>query len=189
MRQDDDGSLPLLSLNPSLINVITLGHKGLFNDLSYFWLLQKITHENKSPQDPDRIFRQIKLVTRHHPDIESVYTLSCFVMTLDFHQGNRCVDIADDGIKALPRNWMILAVVAYVFAFVLKDTVKASYYYKKTEGLPGSPAYLHELSDRLLKGAVEKKDGENALRSIIEGTKDEDYRDFLIKFLTKGKRH
>lgn len=170
-----------------MVNILTLGHKGLYSDLSYFWLLQNLIKDKYTVKDPVLMSRQIRSVIRHRPNIESLYTLSCFVMTIDYHLPKECDEIAREGMNALPKSWMIPAVVGYVYAFVLKDMGKASYYYQKTRGIPRSPEYLSKLSDRLLKGILDKKDGEDALHAIIEGADDPDYRDFLIKFLNTRK--
>lgn len=191
MHLEDEDSFPLLSVRPSLVNIVTLGHKGLYSDLSYFWLLQSLIRKDEHDVLPplEQLYDKIKLVMRHHPDIESLYTLSCFVMTLDYNQPKRCEEIAIEGMRALPKSWMIPSVVGYMFAFVLKDSAKASFYYEKTAKISNSPPYLAKLSKRLLNSAFDKKDAEETLNAIINGTKDEDYKEFLSRFLNSRKRN
>jgi hypothetical protein len=186
LRFEDEDVFPLLTLKPSLVNIVTLGHKELYNDLAYFWLLQTLIKEDDAVRDHDQVLHKIQLLTKHRPQIESLYMLSCFVMALDFHRPQDCEAIINDGIDALPKSWLVPAIGGYMFAFVLKDPVKASLFYSKIESIPGHPDYLTKLNKRLLKG-IEKKDGEKALRSIIDGTTDDDYREFLLKFLNERK--
>lgn len=186
LHMEEEQVMPFAQLEPAIIDVITLGHKGLYSDFSYFWLLQSLIYENEGEQTAEELFRKIMLITRHHPQIESLYTLSCFVMIKDFGNVEYCEEIAKEGMKALPNSWYIPAVVGYAFAFIVEDPVKASFYYKKTEDLPRSPDYLKKLGERLLKGVVEKEEGGKALRSIIENTEDPDYKDFLIRFFSDG---
>jgi len=188
MRIEDEDNFPLLALNPSLINIVTVGHKGLYLDFAYFWLLQTLTNDDdKAVHQPEDVYRRIQLVIRHQPEVESIYTLSCFVMALDYNKPLLCEEIANIGMKARPDSWLIPAVVGYMFAFILKDPAKASYYYQKTESKPKRPEYVAKLSRRLMKGLTDKEDGTDALRTIVEGTDDEDYREFLIKFLGERK--
>lgn len=186
LQNEDDSAFPLLSLNPSLVNIITLGHKGLYSDFTYFWLLQSLIYEKEESPNPDELFAKIKLVTRNLPNIQSLYTLSCFVM-LDLHKPNYCEEIAHAGMEALPNDWLIPAVIGYVFAFVMKDTTKGAYYYKKTQNIPGRPDYIIRLADKFLNKTIDKEDGERILREIIRETKDKEYKEFLLQFLMKRK--
>lgn len=185
MHLEDEDSFPLLSINPALVKIATLGHQDLYMDLAYFWLLQSLIVPENSLENADEIYRKIHLLMKHHPKIESLYTLSCFVMALDYHRPKLCEEFANEGMKALPKSWMIPATTAYMFAFVLKDPVKGSYFYKKTESLPQRPDFLVKLSERLMQGGVHPEDGDQALRSMIEEADDPDYKEFLIRYLNK----
>ncbi len=187
MRTADDESLPFLSLNPAIVNGLTLGHKGLFHDFSYFWLLGNLIHDRAHTPSADKMFAKIKLLTRQLPEIESLYTLSCYVMAFEYRKPELCEQIASDGMKALPKNWLIPAIVGYMFAFKLNDPFKGAYYYKKTRGLPRSPEYLSKLADRLLRGEVKKQDSNDAMDSIFNNTEDSEYKDVLHQFLDEKR--
>ncbi len=187
LRHENVDSFPLSSLSPSVVNILSLGHKELYLDFAYLWLIQKLAeHPDRPPfKDASRMLSQIQMVTRHQPKIESLYTLSCFVLANDYHRSDLCENIANDGIAALPSSWLIPTVVAYMFAFVLQDPLKGAFYYKKAAAVSNCPEYIRGLANRILNRSLNKEDSIQNLRAIIEGTQDEDYRKFLRSYLQK----
>lgn len=183
MRKEDEATFPLLAVHPSLLNIITLGHKNLYSDFAYFWLLQSLINDKYSSRDPDKLLNKINLVIRHHPNIDSLYSLSCFVMSLDYHRPGECEKILNEGMLALPQNWLLPALAGYMFAFVFHDNLKASYYYQKAAQIPTCPEYLRLLSKRLQNKSLDQPDAAKTLKAIIDGTEDNDYKEYIIKFL------
>ena len=162
-----------------------MGHKDLYLDFAYLWILQKIVRERKEIRlaNADQLYSQIKLLTRHRPEIESLYTLSCFVLALDYRRPELCELIAIDGMQAIPSSWIIPSIVGYMFTYRLHDPLRGAYYYKKASENPKCPLYIKQLSVKLFNKELDNNNGDETLRSIIEGTDDEDYRNFLSDYL------
>ena len=170
-----------------MLKLATLGHKNVYDDLSYFWLLQKLISNKVDTQKADLLFHQIKLVTRHHPAIESLYSLACFVLALDYSRPELCEPIAQDGIQTFPDNWTLPAIVGYMHAFLLNNPLKAAFYYRKAAEKPKCPPYIAKLSQSLLDHRLGNMDREGTIRAIIEGAEDHDFRDFLMKYFEQHR--
>ncbi len=70
---------PLSQFSTGLIGVLTLGHKGIYDNFINIWLLQTLLDPRKG-KDHEGMMRQIRSVIRHHPRLETTYMLSCIVM-------------------------------------------------------------------------------------------------------------
>ncbi len=184
-QNQEDTIPPFGIIQPQVMSIISLGHLRLYHDFSYFWLLQKLIREKTQLAEAGKIFSQIKAVTRYHPDFESIYMVSCFVLAFDYKRPDLCEDIVKDGIKAIPDSWSLPAMMGYMFAFLLKQPSKAAYYYAKAATHQKCPKYIANLSQSLLNKEPNKIEQERTIRAIIEGTEDEDYRSFLQNYLQK----
>ena len=143
-------SLPPLSrLSTSMLNVVTVGHRGLYDDFADIWLLQTLGDIKIKQLDPKVLVDTIKTVTRHGPKLESLYMLSCFVLAFELEQPQECLGITIDGIKALPLSWRVPMTQGYVYAFRLNDPAAAALYYELASSRPGAPAYLAQFATKL----------------------------------------
>lgn len=181
----EDTKPPFAVLEPQMLKILSLGHLRLYHDFSYFWLLQKLIQEKPQLADADKIFTQVKAVTRYQHDFESIYMSSCFILAFDYKRPDLCESIVKDGIKAVPDSWSLPAMMGYMSAFQLKDSSKAAYYYAKASSHPKCPAYIAKLSKSILNKDPKKLEQEDTIRAIIEGTEDADYRTFLQNHLPK----
>ena len=155
---------PLSSLSTPMLNVVTLGYRGLYDDFADIWLLQILSDKNVRSYDPVKLLATIKAVTQHGPKIESLYLLSCYVMSFDFKQGEHCLEIISDGIRALPDSWRIPMTQGYVDAFVLHDPSSASLYYQLAASKSGAPRYFGSLAKKLADKAEISDDEEKAAK-------------------------
>jgi hypothetical protein len=140
---------PLSRLSTSMLNVVTLGHRGLYDDFADIWLLQTLGDQKVKQLDPKALVDTIKMVTRHGPKLESLYLLSCFVLAFELQQPNECLGITIDGIKALPLSWRVPMTQGYVDAFLLNDPASAALYYELASSRPGAPTYLRGFATKL----------------------------------------
>jgi len=139
----------LADLDTRIINIATLGHRGLYDDFITIYALQYLSEPEILKQKPADVMRAIRAVSRHQPKIESFYMLSCFVMSMDLQAPEYCEQIALDGMSALPASWRVPVTQGFVFMSLLKDNGKASLYYQMAATKPGAPAYLGSLARKL----------------------------------------
>ncbi len=167
---------PLSSLNTNLINVITLGHRGLYDDFATIWTVQFLAESNlASKSTADEVYAAIDSVTRHHPKFESLYIIGCFTMADVFKRFDRCEKISSDGMIAFPRSYQIPMVEGVLLMNELKDNLKAAAFFQLAAAAPGSPKYLNSVAEKLIKKGFldgqELNDSLNLLRDIPGGSK------------------
>jgi hypothetical protein len=131
------------------LNTVTLGYRGLYDDFADIWLLQTLGEKNVKRFDPQQLITAIRSVTRHGPKLESLYLLSCFVLTFELGKPEECQAISVDGMKALPASWRIPMTQGYVTTFVLNDPAAGALYYQLAGSLQGAPPYLASLAAKL----------------------------------------
>ncbi len=140
---------PLSLLSTSVLNTVTLGYRGLYDDFADIWLLQTLGEKDVKRFDPQQLITAIRSVTRHGPKLESLYLLSCFVLTFELAKPEECQAISVDGMKALPTSWRIPMTQGYVTAFVLNDPGAGALYYQLAGSLQGAPPFLASLATKL----------------------------------------
>lgn len=133
---------PLALLDTRIIDVVTLGHRGVWDDFAGIWLLQILLHPELPQEDPQAVFKTIRGVTQHHPRLETLYMLSCFTLAFDLKRPDLCEPITLDGLKAFPDSWRIPVTQGFMAAFRLKDNKRAALYYGLAASRPKSPAFL-----------------------------------------------
>ena len=140
---------PLSRLDDSVIAVMTLGHQGLYDDLLELWTLQLLADSRLPTLAPERVYEAVKAATRHHPKVESLYLLACFVLATDLRLPRRCVDVLHDGMQALPDAWRLPMTAGFILAGPLGDPGRGALYYRLAASRAGAPAYLAGLANRL----------------------------------------
>lgn len=140
---------PLSRLSTSVLNTVTLGYRGLYDDFADIWLLQTLGEKDIKRFDPGQLVAAIRAVTRHGPKLESLYLLSCFVLTFELGKPEECQAITVDGMKALPASWRIPMTQGYVTAFVLHDPAAGALYYDLAGSRQGAPAFMTTLARKL----------------------------------------
>ncbi len=140
---------PLSRLSTSVLNTVTLGYRGLYDDFADIWLLQTLGDKDVRRFDPQQLIATIRTVTRHGPKLESLYLLSCFVLAFELQRPEDCQAITVDGMKALPASWRIPMTQGYVTSFVLNDPAAGALYYELAGSRQGAPAYLTSLAAKL----------------------------------------
>ena len=76
--------VPLARLDTRPLNIITLGYRGLYDDFALLFSLQMLVNSNLAALTTGpQIAYTISQLTRHQPRIESLYMITCFVLTFD----------------------------------------------------------------------------------------------------------
>lgn len=142
---------PLVRLDPRLLNVVTLGFRGLYDDIATIATLPLLVDPQlNNKTSPAQVAAALKIITRHQPRLESLYMLSCFVLSFDLKAPELCEDLSLDGMRALPESWRIPVTQGFVSATKLQDHYKAAIYYGLAASRPGAPAFLTRLTQNLV---------------------------------------
>ena len=143
---------PLANLPPPLLKVVTLGHKGLYDDFANIWALQFLSDPRLKDEDPQVVFQTLQEIAAHEIKIESFYMLSCFVMALELNQPQYCEPITLAGTKAMPESWRIPFTQGFIFTSLLGEPLKAAAFLKIASSRPGAPSHIGKRVDRLMAG-------------------------------------
>jgi hypothetical protein len=141
---------PMSGLNSKSIDILTLGHRGIFDDIATIWIIQFLgDKELVKTSSAEDVYKAIYSFTRHQPRMEGIYLLSCFVLALDFDHPEYCESISLDGLKAFPDSWRIPMAQGFIASFKLQDDLKAAAFYQMAASRPNSPEYVGRLAKRL----------------------------------------
>jgi hypothetical protein len=167
---------PLSSLSPKIINLVTLGHKGLYDDFISIWSVQVLADPKiKEFATKDTLMQNLRHTLSHTPKLESLYILSCFTLALDFDAPEFCEEISLAGLKAFPNSWRIPMIQGFVFSFKLGDNAKAAAYFGIASTRPQSPAWVASHAIKLANSEEANTDTLNEtiyqLQNVSGGTK------------------
>ena len=141
---------PMSSLNSKSINILTLGHRGIYDDFATIWIVQFLGDKNLVRNaSADEVFNAVNSFTKHQPKHEAIYLLSCFVLALDYDHPEHCETLSIDGLKAFPDSWRIPMTQGFIATFKLQDDIKAAAFYQMAASRPNSPPYVGKLAVRL----------------------------------------
>lgn len=159
---------PLVDLDTRLIDILTLGHRGLYDDFMAIWTLQILMDGRVTKTPVEELQKVIKRVTRHHPKIESLYLLSGFVLGLDRGRPDLTESILQDGIRGLPGSWRIPLTMGFLAQYKLEDSPRAAVYYGIAAQNPESPPYIKSLAAKLQqKQNLTPDDLQQTINSIL----------------------
>jgi hypothetical protein len=159
---------PLGRMNTQFINLLTLGHRGLYDDFATIWSLQALMDMRLADVPPEEVQRAILAVTRHGPQIESLYSLTCYILAFDFKRPDLCERITVDGIKALPDSWRIPMIQGYLYYGPLQNTPNAALYYGLAASKEDCPPFLKKLASNLVqKNSLDPEDLDALARELL----------------------
>ncbi len=170
---------PLSQLSSGLIDVVTLGHKSIYDDFINIWLLQTLLDPRKG-KDHEAMMQQIRSVIRHHPKLETTYMLSCIVMLQDFKKHEYCQEITLAGLKAFPKSWRLPMTQGYVEYFEMKQPAQAASFFMMAASRPDSPEYVQRTVKKLLS---EKDLTPHDLQKSLEIIAETESSDAFVKLL------
>ncbi len=173
---------PLSQFSTGLIGVLTLGHKGIYDNFINIWLLQTLLDPRKG-KDHEGMMRQIRSVIRHHPRLETTYMLSCIVMMQDFKKPEYCQEINLAGLKAFPTSWRLPMTQGYVEYFEMKQPAQAASFFMMAASRPNSPEYVQKTVKKLLSEKdLTTEDLQRSLEIIAETESSESFLKLLQSF-------
>ncbi len=162
---------PLTELDTSLINIATLGHRGLYDDFINIWAIQFLFDDRLKHEDPVDVQKSILQITRHQPKLESLYIASCYLLYMEFDRPEMCEEIIVDGLKAFPESWRIPIAQGYMSGYVLRNWEQSAMYYGLAASKPNSPPFLKELVPKLME---KKKLTIDDITSTLDSMRNQD---------------
>lgn len=167
---------PLAQLDTARLNMLMLGHRGLYDDFVAVWAIQFLAEPSLTKiATAESVNNAIRAITRHQVRLESLYLISCFVLALDFNRPEYCEGISVDGLKAFPNSWRIPMTQGFIAAFKQNDNLKAASFLEIAASRPNSPPYVAKVAQKLaLKSSASGEDLNetlNMLREVPGGTR------------------
>lgn len=160
---------PLANLTPEFIDILSLGHRGLYDDFIEIWLAQIFANKKILDEPPEKIRGFLEHVFRLLPKTEMIYLLSSSFLELRMQRPSYAIPILKKGMEALPDSWRISASLGYIYAFRLNDRGQGAPYMYYAAGRPGAPAFLKSFSMKLASDSpISREEFERALQFIIE---------------------
>ena len=171
------------SIGTERLDLITLGHRRVYDDYVFLWLLQHMEKPAvvRDPNQARRMFRLIDQVVSLEPSIESVYLYSCFVLAFDYQRPQLCESISVTGLKVFPGSWRIAMTQGYVSAFLLGERAKASVFYQLAATRRRSPPYVRSFAEKLMAEEHTEKDRKASVELLLSMPGLEHLRERLIR--------
>lgn len=144
---------PLVQLKPAFVDLLMLGHTGIYHDFINIWGLQFLVDPAIKKESPEDVNAVIRLILGQQPQLESFYMIACFVMAFDLEKPQYCEPISVVGLKAFPQSWRIPMTQAFVSGFMMNDSTKASAFYHIAASRDQSPPYVAHVAQKLLDQA------------------------------------
>jgi hypothetical protein len=179
---------PLSSIEPRILNIITLGFRGVYDDFLSIWTIQFLADARLKNFATDEVFAAIKSTTRQRPKIESIYMLSCFVLALDLNRPDLCKEIIIDGMNALPDSWRLPVTQGFIYAYKLNDFANAAIFYSLAASRPGAPSFLKKLSQNMIeKNELSVEDMQTSLLNMFDSAGGSKVGNFLNYMMQKNR--
>lgn len=158
---------PLARIKPAVVDVITLGHRGVIDDFMHLWMLQILTNRDLPKTYGPKLFESIMLVAEQKIHIESFYLVSCFFMANEMARPADCEPIMIKGLQSFPDSWRIPMVLGYVYNFQLNDPIRAAAMYGIASTRSESPPYVIAVAKKLINKEQVTQDEINKTMEIM----------------------
>lgn len=142
---------PLTELDPRVLDLVTLGYSGLYDDFIYLWTLQTLADPRLQTMDPETVQASLLQVTRHQPEIETLYMLSCFVLAFDMKRPDLCERVTLDGLKAVPDGWRIPLTQGFLYALQMNDLKNGAMYYGLAASRRDAPEFIGPMTQKMIQ--------------------------------------
>jgi hypothetical protein len=141
---------PLATLSADRLRIVTLGHKGLYDDFATIWAIQFLADPDlKSKSTASEVYAALLPIANNRPRLESFYMMGCFVLALDFKEPGYCETLSIQGLKAFPTSWRIPMTQGFIATLIENNDLKAAAFYQLAASRENSPAYVAKLVTRL----------------------------------------
>ena len=159
----------LADIDPRLVSILTLGHRGLYEDFLAIHSLQYLVSSEISKVDPNLARANLMLAARQQPRLESFYMLGCFTLTDELKRPDWCEELNLLGSKAIPESWRIPLTQGFIFTSNLQDDAAAAKWYALAASRPGAPIYVGSLATKLAdRSQITIEELQRSLELIID---------------------
>jgi hypothetical protein len=162
---------PLVNLDPRFVRIITMGYKGVFDDLINLWMVQILVDTDRLKENREDVRKIARQTMQHEPRIEGFYFLSCVMLFKHMDFSSDCVDFVDAGMKLFPESFRLPMLQGYVYLFELNQPARAAAYYSIAATKKIAPPHIKPLVGRLLKQAGDLSDAD-LQEILIDVSKD-----------------
>lgn len=143
-------SVPLANVDRRVLDLMTLGHKELYDNFLHIWTTQYLGSDKIMDHDPDVVAEEVYKLLHLKVKSESFYLLSCFRFVFNFDRPQLCERIALAGMETLPENWMIPSVLGYAY-LKLERFPEAAATFELAGNINGAPAYFKTVGRKILE--------------------------------------
>lgn len=186
--------------SPDLVRILSFGQLATAVDMLWLRTLSDPAQAHVLPGEHARSFYDLDLATDLDPAFFELYNLGSYVLTIVRNDNEGAKTLLEKGrrfyredLSGYPagfqttywsRSWNLYLTLAYVDLFELQDMPSAAKAFGEAAKIPGSPAYLQSLSERLQQPGGEYAVALRLINHLIETAPDEVARTSL---LTKRK--
>ena len=178
----------LADIDVRLVNVLTLGHRGLYDDFLAIHSLQYLVDQKLVNVDPKVTRETLMVAARQSPKVQSFYMLGCFAFAYDLKHPEWCEELNLIGANALPEGWRIPLTQGFIFMNEMKDQGAAAKWYALAASRPGAPSYVGSLANKLAqKSDLTVDDLAKSLEMMVDAPGGSKLRDILEKAAARKK--
>jgi hypothetical protein len=183
--------------NPDLFRAITFGHLAAGVDLLWLRTITDPAYAHVLPGHHAPAFYNLDLATDLDPAFYELYELGSYALTIVRDDNTGARDLLRKGIhfyredlKNYPpgfaerywtRPYSLYITLAYVYLYELNDMPSAAQVFREAAALPGAPAYLSKLKERLEKPGGEYEVALKLVDFLIQSAPDDAARDRLLE--------
>ena len=178
--------------DPRLFEVLSFGHLPAAIDWMWMRMLQDSSLEHVKHGFHPQFYYDVDLATDLDPAFFDIYVAGANLLAVvrddglgaklllekaDRFRKERLQDYPESFREEYwPAEWDVPLLLAYVNLFELKSMPDAATAFTEAAALPGAPAYLHHLAERLGKPGGQYEVGLKLLNFMISTAKDERVR-------------
>lgn len=170
---------PFAGLSPEFMDVVSIGHRGIVDDVLLFHTLNYLMDPKIKSTDPLEVVRALKATTRLRPRIESIYMFGCLVLAIDMKKPEYCEPLIMDGISLFPEGWRLPVTLGTVLFYNIKDDGRAAIFYEMASSRPYAPGFTKSFAAKLRQRAsLEASDIDALARALGPVLGERAIRDF-----------
>ncbi len=186
-------------IHPRLFQLMTFGHVPLGVDWLWIKALQDPGLDHVDPGTHPPLFYALDLATDLDPAFFDAYIVGANLLSVVRNDGPGARDLLekaqrfrhgelklwDEALKKKHwgNEWNIAMLLGYVYLFELSDMPHAAGAFREAGELPGAPAYLQSMSERLAHPGGEYEVGIRVLRFLQFSAKEDEAKAQIEKKL------
>jgi len=123
---------------------------GLFHDFFVIWMNQVIQAPELRPEQADELAESLVLLSKHGTPYEVIYMAACFALWQQLDRAELCFKVNEAGLRVAPQSWRLPMTQGFIDAFVLRNELRAAFFYQLAASRERSPDYVASVAQKLL---------------------------------------